>query len=139
MQYSLFTIKQHIVYLLKAKNAFSVHSPFVYSLYSYILKNRKRKCKNKLTSLHSSLCEYLDDYNITTINSSTEYQEILDKISQNRNAVIISNIHTNKEFNALWQRLTNIQTHYITIDFFCLGILINCENVIYNQNYILKY
>ncbi len=125
----LFKLKEYIIYVYKAKDEYSIHSPLVFDFYTKAIKHKK-----------SSVCQRTTDYfTKTCIEKSNDFDFIDSSLKQeDKNIVIIiENIHSNKNNSALWKSICEINSNFASLDFFSTGVLIKDTRLIKRNHSIL--
>lgn len=125
----LFKTKEYIVYLLKAKDEYAIHSPLVFEFYTKAVKNSDLLLKEKII-------KYFSNYAVEECISS---KFIDSKIKEDNNNIIIivDNIHSNINNNKQWKEVCESNDVFTSIDFFSLGLIIKSNKLIKRQHYIL--
>ncbi len=152
----LFFQKSYLCYKFKAKDEYSLHSPF---MFDFFVNGLKTSCKNseiifvpelekripKAKSLRKFLFKtfrYLKskEMELLYIDSESFVKENLEQIMAcNLNtAVVIEGIHKNKLKNELWKSLQANENFKICCDFFSFGIIFLTDKPLKKQNYILR-
>lgn len=134
----IFKLKQYILYLLKAQNLFTVHSPFVFSFYNHTIKRTNLKKSSKTEQIIRNIFNFSTNFAVHRINITTDISNIANIIQRPYTIIIIKDIHSKKTNFNVWEKLKSIEAHFISIDFFSLGVLINNPNIKKKQHYVLK-
>jgi hypothetical protein len=138
MKNHIFKILQYISYSIRAKDEYSLHSPFVYDFYANFIKRKKTLKGSKKQQILCHIKTYLADYDIVTLKELKDYDNIKNSIKNPFTILLIEGIHNSKKSLELKNQIINDDNHHITIDFFSVFLVINNPNIINNQNYILK-
>lgn len=125
----LFKTKEYIVYLLKAKDEYAIHSPLVFEFYTKAVKNSDLLLKEKII-------KYFSTYAIEECNSS-KFIDSKIKEENNNIIIIVDNIHSNINNNKQWEEVCESNDVFTSIDFFSLGLIIKSNKLIKRQHYIL--
>lgn len=124
-----FKTKEYILYLFKAKDEYSVHSPLVFDFYTKAVKNSKLSLKEKIGKYFSSFTiEEYDSFSLIQPQLQEENPNVI---------IIIENIHSDISNHKQWKRLCELDDVFTSIDFFSLGLIIKSSKLIKRQHYIL--
>ena len=134
----IFKLKQYLLYLLKAQNQFMVHSPFVFSFYNHINKRTNLKKSSKTEQIIRNIFNFSKDFAVYKMDITADISNIIHIIQKPYTIVIIKDIHSTKTNFKVWEKLKNIEVHFISIDFFSLGVLVNNPKIKKKQHYILS-
>lgn len=157
-------ICRYIYYCLKAKDEFSIHSPFLFAFHSNIIKRKKSKKSLKKDKLISKIINYYPDFNVFTFEfpntitltnrsnilnisvidttnfaiTPAPYNDIRFLIENPFTIIILFDIHKTMSKHIFWKDLCSEKLNCVKLDFFHYGILINNPNVFSRQVLILK-
>lgn len=152
----LFLTKNFLRYSLKAKDEYSLHSPF---MFDFFVKGLKKPCKKRDICFDSHLeslipnCkssrkflfkafEYFKSQAIEVVYVKNEdfcLEKIKDFSSYNTNtAIVIEGIYKNKDKNEIWKSLLVNEDIKLCCDFFSFGIVFLTDKPLKKQNYILR-
>lgn len=124
-----FKTKEYILYLFKAKDEYSVHSPLVFDFYTKAVKNSKLSLKEKIGKYFSSFTiEEYDSFSLIQPQLQEENPNVI---------IIIENIHSDISNHKQWKKICELNDIFISIDFFSLGLIIKSSKLIKRQHYIL--
>lgn len=124
-----FKTKEYILYLFKAKDEYSVHSPLVFDFYTTTVKNSKLSLKEKIGKYFSSFTiEEYDSFSLIQPQLQEENPNVI---------IIIENIHSDISNHKQWKKICELNDIFISIDFFSLGLIIKSSKLIKRQHYIL--
>lgn len=131
----LFHSKQRIWYAFHSKDEYSIHSPFLFDLFTKGLKQKHKPIEDKI-------CEYLKhkmpivSLNIKDADSNT-VNNILHK--EDEIAIIISQIRKTPEYFSQWRNIVNKQQNNIfTLEFYKVGVIIQSSKFLRSQHLVLK-
>lgn len=132
----LFYIKSFISYSLKAKDEYSLHSPF---MFDFFVNGVKAKWS---VGFIDRVLSYFKSVGIEWVlvdrNSFCEREiESLD-FSPSNKAIIFKGIHSNKDKEFLWKSLNNSEACRVCCDFFSYGIVFLTDKPLRKQSYILR-
>ncbi|MBR1774796.1 MAG: hypothetical protein IJ759_04635 [Bacteroidales bacterium] len=134
----LFKIKHYIYYLIRAKGAFSVHSPFVFTLFNNVIKRKNVQKGSKKEQLIENIYLFYPNFTIINLSVKTNYENILSVIKKPYTIIIFPDINSNKENYLTWKEIINSENKFISVNIWHIGLLINNPNIKQKQNYILK-
>ena len=129
MNNNFFLLRQKILYLFNAKNGFSIHSPFVFTFYTSVIKRKKYIKSLKKEQLIENIFSFSE--NFRTVNAEK-------RLSVKNAFIILNDIHSDKTSYNTWKNLLNSKGNFISIDFFHSGVLINNPDIKKKQHFILK-
>lgn len=152
----LFFQKSYLCYKFKAKDEYSLHSPF---MFDFFVNGLKLSCKNsdivfspemearipKAKFLREFLFKtfrYLKskEIDLIYIDSESFVKENLEQIKNcnSETAIVIEGIYNDKLKNELWKSLQADENFKICCDFFYFGIIFITDKPLKKQNYILR-
>ena len=163
MKNLLFRIRQYIFYCLKAKDEFSIHSPFLFAFYTNIIKRKKAKKSLQKNELISKIINSYPEFNVFTSDFTTMVslnnrsnnntisainitdfsktypaKTICDFIEKPYTIIILFGIHKTKVNHIFWQNICTKDFKCVKLDFFNYGILINNPHIFSKQVLVLK-
>lgn len=138
MNNNFFLLRQKILYLFNAKNGFSIHSPFVFTFYTSVIKRKKYIKSLKKEQLIENIFSFSENFRTVNINIKTQSDLILQTIQKPYTIIILNDIHSDKTSYNTWKNLLNSKGNFISIDFFHSGVLINNPDIKKKQHFILK-
>ncbi len=152
----LFFLKSYTCYKFKAKDEYSLHSPF---MFDFFVNGLKKACKDSEIVFNEEIfvnapksksarkflfktISYLQskDIEILYIDKDNFVQDKLEKINNcnNNTAIIIEGIYKDKSKNELWKSLQDNKDIKLCCDFFSFGIIFLTDKPLKKQNYILR-
>ncbi|MBO7276671.1 MAG: hypothetical protein J6U84_01775 [Bacteroidales bacterium] len=152
----LFFLKSYTCYKFKAKDEYSLHSPF---MFDFFVNGLKKPCKSKdiyfdsklknIIPKSKSLRKFLfkafqyfksqdievvyvkkDDFSLDCIENFKSYSS--------NTAIVIEGIYKNKSNYNLWKSLQANQDFKICSDFFDFGFVFLTDKPLKKQNYVLR-
>ncbi len=112
----------YLRYLAKRKNEFSIHSPFVYKLYTEVIKHQHDDVLQVLGIQRVEefgVGSFVDD-----LDASTMY--------------VLKNIHGSRNNEAIWNTICRRPDVTLSIDLYRKGLLF-CREGMEKQHFVLKY
>lgn len=116
---NLFEIKHWFIHILKAKNEYSIHSPFMFELYNSCIKNKSKHIEKLIISLGK---HYSKD-NINIVNNIEEIIEILPQCEDK--ILIYPSQYKNKSRKTEFKEIINSPNTRVIVDLFSLALIIN--------------
>ena len=113
-------LSSYLKYLLRRKNEYHVHSPFVYALYTKAIRGRQPEALKDLG---------IED---TVVVTGSEIPEGGDKVM-----FVVEGIHENKQKEAFWDTICAHPDVNLTIDLYHRGLFFYREGM-EKQNFILR-
>lgn len=151
----LFFLRSYFRYRLRAKDEYSLHSPF---MFDFFVKGLKKPCRAKDICFDSKLeaiapqsrskrkflfkaFQYFNSQAIEVVyirneDFSLDCVERFSSYSSNT-AIVIEGIYKNKAKNDLWKSLLVNGDMKLCCDFFSFGIVFLTDKPLKKQNYIL--
>ncbi len=115
---------QYIRYRWKAKTRHGIHSPFVYAFIDNCL------AKKSAQNLEERINAYFGD-GVYWVDDATNIKQ--------HTITAIRNIHSNKQCTAMWDVLRGNQSYIISIDLYCIGLLVKNPDIKEKQHFVLQY
>lgn len=131
----LFHSRQRVWYAIHSKDEYSIHSPFLFDLFTKGLKHKHKP-------LEENICEYLKHrMPIALLNIKEANMDSLDKILHTKDevAIIISQIRKTPEYFSQWRSIVKtLQDNVFTLEFYKVGVIIQSNKFLRSQHLVLK-
>lgn len=129
---NIFKHKQRLLYLIKKKNEYSIHSPFMFNFYIDLIK----KNQNKISRLLFLIENKIGRQNLIKIKCTySEYQKIQSQINDSTFICII-NQYNEKASLIEFNKIINDPRTIVSVDLFHIA-LISQNTKLSHQHYIL--
>lgn len=132
---NFFKLYHWIKHALKAKNQYSIHSPYMFELYNSCIKNNVSKIQRLIFKLENRFnrgniiyIENIKDYNLLFNELNTQ--------SDNRICIFYDQYKNKSRFDTFNQIKDHPNTR-VSVDLFNLSLFIN-NPILKKQNYILR-
>lgn len=112
--------KSYLRYLLKRKNAFHIHSPFVYRLYTEVIRGGDEKALSSLGVVRTELVT-----------------ERMPMEGDSKVMYVMEGIHSSKKKEACWNTICACRDVTLTIDLYHKGLFFYREGM-EKQEFVLK-
>lgn len=113
-------LKSYLKYLFQRKNEFHIHSPFVYELYTKVIRGGDEEALKTLGIEHTERVE------------GEEIPEIVDKVMY-----VMEDIHGDKKKEAFWNTICAHPDVTLTIDLYKEGLFFYREGM-EKQDFVLR-
>lgn len=113
-------LKSYLLYRLKRKGAFRIHSPFVYQLYTQVIRGGDKEALKSLG-----------------IESTVMVTERMHVGGDPAAMYVVEGIHENKEREAFWNTICGCPDVTLTIDLYRKGLFFYREGM-EKQNFVLR-
>ena len=133
-----FELKHYISYLLRAKDEYSLHSPFVFAFYNALIKRKKQPKGFKKQQIICQTQISLPSYKLIQSNEEYTIKDIADKIKNPYNIIIIDNQYKTQNDYLKFQDLKALPYEFISLDFFSFVLIISNPKILKKQHYLLK-
>lgn len=129
---SLYTFRQRILYLCKAKNRHGIHSPFVYKLIDKCLLADDGDLYGE------RLPAYFGKENLVLLKQDPAKWKEQSAALNNERVLIVPGIYKTPQHTEQWDALVADDRIMLTIDLFYAGLLINREEFKVKQRFVLR-
>jgi len=129
---SLYTFKQRILYLRKAKNRHGIHSPFVYRLIDKCLLSGDGDLYGE------RLPAYFGKENVIVLKQDPLKWREQSAALNNERVLVVPGIHKTPQHTERWNALVADERILLTIDLFDAGLLVNRNEFKEKQHFVLK-
>lgn len=113
-------LSSYLRYIVKRKNEYHIHSPFVYALYTQVIRG---KDEDALKTLGIERTEHV---------TGEEIPEVVDKVMYE-----VDGIHSNKKKEAFWNTICARPDVTLTIDLYKKGLFFYREGM-EKQEFVLR-
>lgn len=135
---NLFELKHHILFLLKAKDQYGLHSPFVFATYNKLLERKKQQKGFNEQQIICQMQSILTNYNFISAPKDYNLSVIKNQLQLANTIIIINSPYKDKRALYHFLQAKEIQQSFITLDFFHIAFFIHNPNILQKQHYMLK-
>lgn len=135
---NLFELKHYILFLLKAKDQYGLHSPFVFATYNKLLERKKQQKGFNKQQIICQIRSILTNYNFISAPNDYTLSFIKQQLQPANNIIVINSPYKDKQSLLCFLQAKEIQQPFITLDFFHVAFFIHNPNILQKQHYKLK-